>query len=58
MQRIPGVSIVLKGERPKAKLKLIITTDDEMSEHEIEKTEPIQWAGELCEYMLLFLCSN
>ena len=58
MRRALGISIELKGERPKAELKLVITTDNEMSEHEIGKTEPIQWAGKLYEYILLFLCSN
>ena len=53
-----GVHIELKGERPEAKLKLVITTDYEMSKHEIKKTEPIRWAGKLYEYILPFLYSN
>ena len=52
-----GVRIELRGERPKAKLKLVITTDDEMSEHKIEKTEPIRWAGKLYEHTPRYSCA-
>ena len=51
-----GVRIELKGERPKAKLKLVITTDDETSEHKIEKIEPIRWSGKLYDYTPLYSC--
>ena len=55
MRRTPEVSIVLKGERPRAKLKLVITAD-ETSELEVGKEEPdIQWFGMLCEYTSLSL---
>ena len=53
-----GVRIELKGECPKAKLKLVITTDSkELIEYEVGKSEPIHWTGKWCEYMPLFLCS-
>ena len=55
MRRTPEVSIVLKDERPRSKLKLVITAD-ETSELEIGKEEPsIQWFGMLCEYTSLRL---
>ena len=47
-----------EGERPEARLKLVITTDEEMSEHVIEKTEPIQWVGKLYEHTPPFFCLN
>ena len=54
----PGISIEMKGERPKARLKLVITTDEETSEHEIEKAEPtIEWFGKLCEHTSPSLCT-
>ena len=53
-----GVRIELKSDRPKAKLKLVITTDSEaLIEHEVGKSGPIHWSGKWCEYMPLFLCS-
>ena len=47
-----GVRIELKGERPKAKLKLVITTDlKELIEYEVGKSGPIRWIGKWCECM-------
>lgn len=54
----PEVKILFKGERPKAKLKLVIITDDETSELDIGKEESdIQWFGDMCVYMHPCLCS-
>ena len=58
MRLEPEVKVVLKVERPKTKLKLVITTDDETSELDIGREESeIQWFGKMWAYMHPCSCS-